>query len=275
MSRRYRTAAAERKAEGEKREFKMKVEILKQKDNEATFVVDGANASMLNALRRAAMFEVPTLAIEDVYFVENSSVLYDEVVAHRLGLIPLKTDLKTYNLPAECTCKGKLCAKCSVKGTLRAKGPANVYAEDLKIKDPAVKAIFPKMLIVKLLEGQNVELEFVAILGKGLEHTKWSPCHLFYRAWPEFDTKDADLDKAFEKIPEKVAKKSGKSIEIIDMENWLPSYEEMLEKNGAKVSYKDDKFIVTLESWGQLSAEKILSEAISLIEGKLKTVRLK
>src|SRR3972149_1595116 len=107
----------------------MKVEILKQSENEVMFIVEGIGPALANAIRRAAMFEVPTLAIEDVYFNQNSSVLYDEIVAHRLGLIPLKTDLKSYNLPAECTCKGKLCAKCSVKGVLKAKGPVTVYAE--------------------------------------------------------------------------------------------------------------------------------------------------
>jgi DNA-directed RNA polymerase subunit D len=253
----------------------VKIQVLKQKDNEATFVVEGVGPSFLNALRRAAVFEVPTLAIEDVYFVENSSALYDEIVAHRLGLIPLKTDLKSYNLPSECTCKGKLCAKCSVKGTLKAKGPATVYAEDLKIKDPSVKPIFGKIPIVKLLEGQNVELEFTAVLGLGMEHTKWTTSHFFYRAWPEFDTKDADLDKAFAGIPERAAKRSGRTVVIEDIESWQPSYEGMLEKHGVKVKGNESKFIVTLESWGQLSPEKILAEAIRVLEEKLKTVKLK
>ncbi|MEM2874013.1 MAG: DNA-directed RNA polymerase subunit D [Candidatus Nanoarchaeia archaeon] len=142
----------------------MKISVLKQTENEITFIIDGVGPAFLNALRRAAAFEVPVLAIEDVYFTQNSSVLYDEIIAHRLGLIPLKTDLKSYNLPEECSCKGKLCAKCSVKGTLKAKGPATVYAEDLKFKDPAVKAVYGKIPIVKLLEGQNIELEFVVCL---------------------------------------------------------------------------------------------------------------
>jgi len=253
----------------------MKIEIIKQKDNAVQFVVEGVGPSLLNALRRAAVYEVPTLAIEDVYFAQNSSVLYDEIIAHRLGLIPLKTDLKSYNLPAECTCKGKLCAKCSVKGTLKAKGPVTVYAEDLKFKDPSVKAIHGKIPIVKLLEGQKIELEFTAVLGQGAEHTKWSPCHFFYYGWPEFDTRDADLDKAFQSIPGNVAKKSGRNIELQDLENWQPSYEEVLEKNGVKISYRDDKFIVTLESWGQLSADKIMSEAVKSIGAKLKAVKLK
>jgi len=253
----------------------MKVEILKQSENEAIFAVEGIGPALANAIRRAAMFEVPTLAIEDVYFNQNSSVLYDEIVAHRLGLIPLKTDLKSYNLPAACTCKGKLCAKCSVKGTLKAKGPVTVYAEDLKFKDPSVKAIYPKIPIVKLLEGQDIELEFTATLGQGIEHTKWSACHIYYRGWPEFDTKDADLDKAFENIPSNAAKKSGRNIEISDFAQWQLAYEEILEKAGVKITNRDDKFIFTLESWGQLSPKVLMTEALSVLQEKLKTVKLK
>ena len=253
----------------------MKVEILKQAENEITFAVDEIGPALANAIRRAAMFEVPTLAIEDVYFSQNSSVLYDEVIAHRLGLVVLKTDLKSYNLPEQCTCKGKLCAKCSVKGILRAKGPVTVYAEDLKFKDPSVKAIYPKTIIVKLMEGQDIELEFSAVLGKGSEHTKWSPCHLYYRGEPEFDAKDADLDKAFENIPSNVAKKSGKTIEILDFTKWLPAYEAVLEKAGVKITNREDKFIFTLESWGQLSSKTIMTEALDVLQEKLKTVKLK
>lgn len=253
----------------------MKMEILKQAENEIMFEVGGIGPALANAIRRIAMFEVPTLAIEDVYFSQNSSVLYDEIVAHRLGLIVLKTDLKSYNLPEECTCKGKFCAKCSVKGTLKAKGPVTVYAEDLKFKDPSVKAIYPKTVIVKLTEGQDIELEFTAVLGIGKEHTKWSSCHIYYRGWPEFETKDADLDKAFEQIPSNVAKKSGKAIEILDFTKWLPSYEAILEKAGVKIKNREDRFIFTLESWGQLSPKVIMTEALSMLQDKLKTVKLK
>jgi DNA-directed RNA polymerase subunit D len=253
----------------------MKVEIIKQAENEVMFTVEGIGPALANAIRRAAMFEVPTLAIEDVYFSKNSSVLYDEIVAHRLGLVPLKTDLKSYNLPSACTCKGKLCAKCSVKGTLKAKGPVTVYAEDLKFKDPSVKALHLKIPIVKLLEGQELELEFAAVLGQGKEHTKWSSCHLYYRGWPEFDTKDADLDKAFASIPEDIAKKSGRSVEILDFAKWQPAYEEILEKSGVKITNRDDKFVFTVESWGQLSPKTIMTEALDVLQDKLKTVKLK
>jgi DNA-directed RNA polymerase subunit D len=253
----------------------MKVKIISKTEDTIMFVVEGIKPALANAIRRAAAYEVPTLAIEDVYFSKNSSALYDEIIAHRLGLIPLKTDLKAYTLPANCSCKGKLCAKCSVKGTLKAKGPATVYAEDLKFKDPSVKVVYPKMPIVKLLEDQELELEFVATLGQGKEHVKWSPCHAFYRSWPEFDTKNADLDAALDSIPKDVIKRTGKSIEILDFTKWVPAYEEILEKAGVKITFRDDKFIFVIESWGQLSPKTIVNEALGMLQDKVKSVKLK
>ncbi|MGB9675350.1 MAG: DNA-directed RNA polymerase subunit D [Candidatus Nanoarchaeia archaeon] len=251
----------------------MKTSILKQDENELVAMISGVTPAFLNALRRAAMFEVPVLAIEDVYIIQNTSVLYDEILAHRLGLIPLKAELKSFNLPSECTCKGKYCGKCSVKGMLKAKGPATVYAEDLRFKDVTVKPIYPKMPIVKLLEGQELELEFVAVLGKGKEHSKWSPCHVWYFNTFNIDAKNADLNKI--DVPEDVLKKSEKELKVIDWTKWLPGYEEILENAGAKIIYKEDEFVFFVESWGQISPISIINQAADILQEKFKNLKLK
>lgn len=264
----------ERRKEG-KKGIMAEIKVLNQMENEIVFVIDKTTPAFANAIRRTAMFEVPTLAIEDVSFTKNSSALYDEIIAHRLGLIPLKTDLKSYDMPEECTCKGKFCAKCSVKITLKAKGPATIYAGDLKFKDPGVKPIYAQMPIVKLLENQEIVLEAVAVLGEGRIHTKWSPCHAYYRGWPEFTvTKDADK-AVLEKIPEDVLSKSGKELEIKDFDKWNESCEHLLRKAGINVTNREDKFIFTLESWGQLKPAEILTEAVGILQAKLKEVKLK
>lgn len=148
---------------------------------ESVFSVSGVTPSFVNVIRRACSFEVPTLALEDIYFVKNTSALYDEILSHRLGLIPLTTDLKSYITQESCNCKGEGCAKCTVKLTLKVAGPVTVKAKDLKSTDPVIKPVYPEMLIVELLEGQEIELEAIAILGKGKEHVKWSAGHSFYR----------------------------------------------------------------------------------------------
>src|SRR3989344_679452 len=109
-----------------------------KKNEKASFIISKTTAAYMNALRRYCTERVPTLAIEDVEFRENSSVLYDEIIAHRLGLIPLRTDLKSYSLRETCKCKGEGCARCTVQLTLEGKGPGTVYASDMKSKDSHV-----------------------------------------------------------------------------------------------------------------------------------------
>ena len=246
------------------------LKILKQDESEVSFVLEKAKPEFVNEIRRAVMFEVPVLAIEDVYFTQNSSALYDEMLAHRLGLVPLRTP-KGYEVPAECTCKGKLCAKCSVKIVLRAKGPVTVYAKDLKIKDPDVEVAYPEMLITKLLEGQEVELEAVAVKGFARDHAKWQGGHMFYLGYPEIEVvKDVNFDK-LEGLP---VKKSGKGIEVTDVLAWQPSYDQVLEKAGAKVNYSQENFVVTLESYGSMRPVELLANAIEVVERKVKEAKL-
>ena len=165
----------------------MEIRLLENKkdENKISFILKDSNASYANALRRIMMEEVPVMAIEDVEITKNSSILYDEIIAHRLGLLPLTTDLKSYNLPENCKCEGKGCARCQVKLTLQAsKGSGMVYASEIKSKDSAIKPACPKMPIVKLLKGQQLELEATAVLGKGKVHSKWSPCLIYYKKKP-------------------------------------------------------------------------------------------
>ena len=249
------------------------VKVLEQNENEIKFVLDKTTPEFANEIRRASMFEVPTLAIEDVNFTKNSSALYDEILAHRLGLVVLKTP-KGYNLAGECTCSGKLCAKCSVKMVMRAKGPVTVYAKDIKIKDPDVKVAYPETIIVKLLENQEVELEAVAVLGKGKEHAKWCSGHVYYLGTPEIEaTKDANVKEVLEKIP--IVEKSGRGLEIKDITKWTEAYEEICQKNGFVVKNSDSQFMFVLESWGSKSPQEILIEAVEVVEGKVKGAKLK
>jgi len=152
-----------------------------EKKNRLIFSLKGADIAYANTLRRIMGFEVPVMAIEEVEFRKNTSILYDEMISHRLGLIPLTTDLKSYNMMSECKCKGAGCASCTVKLTLKAQGPCTVYSSDIKTKDPEIKPINGKMPIVKLLEGQELEFEATAILGQGREHSKWCPGLVFYK----------------------------------------------------------------------------------------------
>ncbi len=86
----------------------MKVTVLSLNEDTVKFIVDGIDTAFANALRRTMVSEVPTMAIEDIFYYDNTSVVPDEVLAHRIGMVPLKTDLEHYRLPSECDCKADL-----------------------------------------------------------------------------------------------------------------------------------------------------------------------
>src|SRR3989344_2893534 len=158
----------------------MEIQKLNQTDNELQFLLKGITPGLANMLRRIMIAEVPTLAIEEVNFIKNDSALYDEIVAHRLGLIPLKTDLSSYELKEACSCKGAGCAKCQLVLSLKAKGPCTVYSSEIQSQDPKVKPVYGNMPITILQKTQKLEFEAVAILGQGKQHAKFSPCLAYY-----------------------------------------------------------------------------------------------
>ena len=91
------------------------VKILEKTDNNAVIQFNNVSRQYVNALRRLAISEVPTFAIDDLVILENSSVMHDEAIAHRLGLIPLRTDLERFVMPHDCDCNSTLgCSKCKV-----------------------------------------------------------------------------------------------------------------------------------------------------------------
>jgi len=157
----------------------MDIKVLSKDQDTLRFVLSGVKPAFANALRRIMVSEVPVMAIDDVMILENNSVMYDEILAHRLGLIPITTDLESYNLPEECTCKSELgCSKCraSLSLEIEASDPVEVvYSSHLKPENPEIRPVSDKIPIVKLATGQRVKLEAFARLGKGRTHAKWQP----------------------------------------------------------------------------------------------------
>lgn len=151
----------------------MEINILEKKDTEMKFSVKGIKNSFASALRRTIISEVPTMSVETVDFKKNDSALNDEIVANRLGLIPLTFDKDAYNIRAECKCEGKGCSNCQVKLVLKKIGPGVVYSGDLKSTAKDVKPVYDKIPITELFEDQDIQLEATAELGVGRTHVKW------------------------------------------------------------------------------------------------------
>ena len=157
----------------------IRTKLLEEKGNSVTLQLEGVDRSYANAVRRFCISEVPSMAIDDVVILENSSVLYDEILAHRLGMIPIKTDLQKYILPEKCDCGSPLgCNKCRVLFVLEATGKekvTTVMSGDLVSEDREVRPVSETIPLVKLAQGQTLKLEAYARQGRGKEHAKWQP----------------------------------------------------------------------------------------------------
>ena len=135
-----------------------------------------------NALRRICLNGVPVFAIDTVDIIENSSVLADEALAHRLALIPIKTDLSRFVEPSKCDCKSETgCSNCRVMLILDS-GDTDVtrtiLSNELTSEDKDVSPISDKIPIIQLAPGQRVKLEAYARLGRGTEHAKWNSSNI-------------------------------------------------------------------------------------------------
>jgi DNA-directed RNA polymerase subunit D len=242
----------------------MEIKNVVAEENTLMFTLADTTPSFANALRRTIVSLVPTLAIEEVEFTENNSALYDEVIAHRLGLMPLTTDLKTYK--AMPTVKeGLERAESSVVLTLEAKGPGLVTADQMVSKDPSVKCAFPKMPIVKLLEGQSIAFSAKAVMGKGIEHMKWAAGAAHYQHVPVVK----DGNKSVEVLPKDVINQKNQEV-FVTSEGTLNNAN-ISAKNPTAVERKENDFIFTVESWGQIPPKEMLVAAMAELNEQIDT----
>ncbi len=250
----------------------MKLELIHKEKDKYVISMD-VEDWYANLIRRLILREAPTLAIEDVVFKKNDSALYDEIIAHRLGLLVLSTPLKDYNFKDKCQCGGAGCSHCQVKFTLKEKGPKMVYAKSLKSSDPKVVPVYPDTPIVKLAENQELVLEATAILGRGREHAKWSPGYAYFKYFPEIKIGKVEN-------PEEIVKACPKN--IFEFKNNKLSLNEKklidchlcnacVDESNGKIAIKENsnKIIFYAESWGQLKVKEMFAAGIEAFDEKL------
>jgi DNA-directed RNA polymerase subunit D len=253
----------------------MQLKLIKKNQDKTKYylLAKDTDLAFLNAIRRSTISLVPTMAIEDVEVRKNSSVLYDEVLAHRLGLIPLKTDLKNYEIIEKPEDAESL--KYISKLTLKAKGPKTIYSGDLKPADPAIAPVYDKMPILTLLKGQEIELEATAILGRGKDHLKWTPGIMFYKNKPIVEIKkSADFEKLKEKLPENSAVKITGNKATVDDDllcttNYFDAFVGESVVEGVDVSLSEKEFMIYAESFGQLSVKEMLTTSVDVLKERL------
>jgi len=159
-----------------------RIEVIKKDNKKISVKLKGVPLHYANALRRVCLNGVPIFAIDTVDIIENSSVLPDEGLAHRLGLIPIKTDLSRFNEPSKCDCQSESgCSNCRVMLVLDS-GDSDVtrtvLSNELTSEDDSIKPISDKISIVQLTQGQRIKVECYARLGRGTEHAKWNSANI-------------------------------------------------------------------------------------------------
>lgn len=257
----------------------MKVKTVELKENKGVLKIEDTDVYFVNSLRRVMLAELPKLAIDDVIIYDNTSALFDELIGHRLGLIPIPTDLSILTFRSECKCEGKGCPSCTVRYTLSKEGDGVVYSGDLQPEHPSFAITEATIPIVELMKDQRVILEVEAVLGRGRDHAKWQVVLApRYRMETKItvDKKRINEVKAFvDELPKDLVELKGEKLELID-----PSkeslFESILEKH--KVEYitmtKDpSKLLFSFETDGSMSAKAALQESVNILVKKYEEFR--
>lgn len=233
------------------------MKIIEQKEKKLIFSMK-IEEELANAIRRHTN-QIPVFAIDIVEISKNGSPLYDETIAHRLGLIPLETENNQI--------------KKNTKLKLSVKKEGIVYSGDLK----GTKLVYENMPITTLNKNQELELKATVNVGLGIEHSKYSPGLMSYRNVSEITMDKEFLDKVKEICSNEI-KEKGNKIVVYDNKKKpiLDVCEGICHANGkkAEVSFNDE-LIINLESFGQMNVKNIFKKSLDELKKDLSKISKK
>ncbi|SEH15341.1 DNA-directed RNA polymerase subunit D [Natronorubrum sediminis] len=233
------------------------VEFVEREDRDARFLVRGVTPAFANGIRRAMLADVPTMAIDTVRFVENSSVMFDEQLALRLGLVPLTT-------PPE----GEFGEDEAVTLSIDVEGPETAYSGDLVSSDDLVQPADENVPIIDLKDGQRLEAEADAVLERGKDHAKHQGgVAVGYRHLQRVEVGD-DIPEFEEQEPQivrGVIEDDGELIPTSEFDHDLSQ-----RYPGKEVTVEDvpNAFVFRVETDGSFSVEEIVTRAADSIEAR-------
>jgi DNA-directed RNA polymerase subunit D len=252
----------------------MKLDILELKPKKAVLKIEDTKPYFINSIRRVMLSELPKLAVDDVVIYDNTSALFDEIIAHRLSLIPIPTELDLITFRSECVCKGKGCPNCTVRYTLSKEGGGTVFSGDLQPAEKSWAIKEDKIPIVELYGDQRLILEVEALLGRGRDHAKWQAVIApGYRMETtiEFDKKRLnDVKEFLGKLPEGTADIKGDKI-ILKNDKKLATLKYYMEKENVDfitVNKDPTNITFTFETDGSFTTKDALIESIKILEKK-------
>ena len=233
------------------------VEFVERGDREARFLVRGITPAFANGIRRAMVADVPTMAIDTVRFIENSSVMFDEQLALRLGLVPLTT-------PPE----GEFVEDDVVTLSIDVEGPRTAYSGDLVSSDDLVQPADENVPIIELKDGQRLEVEADAVMRTGKEHAKHQGgTGVGYRHLqrvevvgdlPEFEDQEAQIVRG-------VIEDDG---ELVPTSEFGHDLTERYPGKEIRVEDVPETFVFHVETDGSFTVEELVSRAVDSIESR-------
>jgi len=271
----------------------MNIKILRFSQDELVSEINGIDFSFNNSLRRILLSEAETITIDRVFFYDNSSVFNDEMIAHRLGLIPVFVNSNFLKYISEKKNKNshKIFFELKISQPSQFLKKISVFSDSLKwkpyglsaslLKNSRIKPVFRDILILKLNPGQRINCECHCSIGKGNFHAKFSPvATAFYRIFPQVkiirEIMNKNAKKIYKKCPVRVfeiRKKNDFDSLIISSTKHCTLCRECTDPFDSdlypiKIGRVKDKVTFIIESTGVMSPEKLFSRAIFLLIGK-------
>lgn len=239
----------------------IKAKIIDKKKDKITLLFDNISSEYMNAFRRTITKDVPSLAIEDVYIYENSSVMFDEYIALRLGLLPIKASLKEQKEGGTVTL------------LLDKEGPCTVYSKDIKCTNPRIEIVEDNIPIVELGPGQRFRAEMKATLGKGKDHAKFIPGLTGYRNVVDFNAEKCSLcQKCVKLCPLNIIEIKNKKVSLTKEElcTLCGQCRDYCPEKAIKIGIKPDSFVAHLEATQGIELKEIAAKATEILREKVK-----
>ena len=265
----------------------MQIEIVEMEDTRAKFILKNSSPAMANALRRTMLQDIPKMAIDKVDFhlgpimqddkeYESVTSLFDEIIAHRLGLVPVPTT-DQFTFQKDCSCGGVGCPGCSIMYSLNKVGPGTVLSGDLlPLGDSTLKAKDEFIPIVELTDSQAVLIYATAVMGTAKQHVKWQAAFgVGYSYMPAIEidaakAADSDVrDYAVKTYPGLFKAEDGKL--VVDDIYRASRYGKAIQQDPVlqdvvSIDWDDSNFIFKFETDGSLTAQQVLDKAVEILE---------
>ena len=290
----------------------MTIKIMDLTDRHLKCIIQDATPAFVNSLRRVLLSDLPKMAIHEVEFhlgpirdretgkmYESMAPLFDEIIAHRLGMLPVPTDTRLFNFKEECVCGGEGCPNCRIMFVLNKHGPCTVFSGDLEaISGDAVGEVSNYSIIedlipiVRLNDQEALLIYATAIMGRAKDHAKWQVCNsVGYKFFPNIIIDESLCDNGggcIDICPKDVlgfntkGNLAVKNLLACDLCNACVEICEPRPKGGKnmgemikaiRVEGKDDMFIFTMDTDGSYTAKDAFEAALDILENKYQDFR--